>query len=711
MQVRLSHRFPRLLLTAALLLSFLLAPAAARAQGPAPDDQQGGGFENLAPGGRVNLQERVPVNYVFVGYEPGDVRASGFLARLPKRYRPISRVPSVYARKPIYLGLNYTYDHNVVYADAEYERRFFRFLSNSARPAPLTVFMNGTAEDGVIGYNNQQNNARVIRSNNYISAPAVERYLAKNPPRMGLGTQQQAARLVDTTRNTVYFINWWGNKATPRPGFKHHVYVKTNEPDPDTRYNFGVERDSRKIIAWGGTTANDEESGLGKTHRVWFYDLSAGPDAFTSNYNVDDADVDGDRVADYRIPPVWEYFIRGGYRQRSALTADLARVARYVAINLLFTSSPLYPPEFTPQLLPKAINLDLNTYEGIPGVNASRRFQKPAFVRSEVSEVHRLPYSVDANDLPFDRQARRCYELLVRPFNTGQEPQRCYPERTNYPAFANLFLNNALKIGTIRDDERANRLYEAPLINYAVEDGPNGETSPPFLGFADDNYRDGTQSFIFSFVSPGIAEAGYGLSTTEVHEYGHHLNLSHPHDGYDFERNLDYGPSGPFTYAFVGTESNTIMSYIDLNWDFSQFDRDNTNRFQASSYVKYANRIAGRILRDPDAGRAEADLREADRRIGAAKAALRRHNYNRTFDEARSAYEAVLRGARKAGVRVTESQEGVKVTPTGRTATSLVPGSYVDKPEHAHAPSALGREDGTQGATTWVTPLDKRNAP
>ena len=61
------------------------------------------------------------------------------------------------------------------------------------------------------------------------------------------------------------------------------------------------------MIAWGGTTADDEENGLGALHRVWFHDLSAGPESWTANWNVDDPDLDGNGVEDYRMPATWEY--------------------------------------------------------------------------------------------------------------------------------------------------------------------------------------------------------------------------------------------------------------------------------------------------------------------------------------------------------------------------------------------------------------------
>ena len=59
---------------------------------------------------------------------------------------------------------------------------------------------------------------------------------------------------------------------------------------------------------------------------------------------------------------------------------------------------------------------------------------------------------------------------------------------------------------------------------------------------------------------------------------------------------MDYEPTDAFFFAWAGDENNTMMSYIDLNWDFSQFDRDNAARHQAAGYILNANVIAGRIL-------------------------------------------------------------------------------------------------------------------
>ena len=379
---------------------------------PAAGFGQADRLQNLEPGGRADLDEKVPVNFVFVGYEHDDVDADKFLAGLPDRYKPVvrSRVflqrehRQIAARPELHLrlqrqirrrrlreeGLRVPVRRGEARAPHGLPETVQRQLAHVLQPA------GGDPEPCQTG------GVRDIKKNYFISAPAVEKWLAGNPPSG-----------VDTKRNTVFFINWWGDGKKPRAGFKHHVYTKANEPDPDTGFDFGEEAQSRKLIAWGGTTAEDEESGLDATRRVWFHDLSAGPDSFTDNWNVDDPDLTGDGVRDYRLPPIWEYFTPGGYRQASGLTGDLSRVSRYVAIDLFFTSSPLYPPQFTPQLLPKKINLDVNTIEGIPGTNSSERYQTPGLVLDEVSELHRLPYTSDQQDLAYEGKARNCYVLWL----------------------------------------------------------------------------------------------------------------------------------------------------------------------------------------------------------------------------------------------------------------------------------------------------------
>jgi hypothetical protein len=606
----------------------------------------GARLANLQPGELTSdLREDVPINVVFVGLEPGQVGKTAFLSGLPERSRPIVRSRLWYGLSQE-LGLDYTYDVHVKYASASWENAFFAALAGLAAPADRTDFQE---------IYNEQDGTRDVGQNHFIDAPSVEKWLIDNAP-AGVNTRQ----------NTIFFVNWWG-----RSDFIDHVYTKIGEPDPDTGHDFGLLNQSRKIIAWGGTPPDDEETGLGSrgVHRVWFFDLSAGPEAWGGNFDITNADLDGDDEPDYRIPVAWEY-AADGYRSPSALTGDLGLVARYAAINLLFTSSPIYPPYLTPELLPTTVNLDLNTYEAWEGVDASALYQKPDYVKHELAELFpEASLSSDTQDLKLRGKAEKCYVGWL-------EGVQCYPDRPEYPADANLFLYHALNINRFIDRKLRfagrNRVYEAPAFNYATGD----DLASGFLGLADDNWLDGTQSFIFNWVSPGVVEAGYGLTTTEIHEYGHHFAMSHPHDGFDSETGIDYDPTGPYYFAWSGDESNSIMSYIDLNWDFSQFDRDNMARFGAAGYIANANVIAGDILASKRANRAKRLLAAADAAVGRAEAAIAAHDYNATWFEARAAYELVLRAAAKARVAVKPSHNGWAVLPKveapERTSTNTV---------------------------------------
>jgi hypothetical protein len=630
-------------LTAALV-GASATPASAAA--PAPK------FTNLAPGGQPVLTEKVPVNVVFIGYDREQVDRSTFLSGLARKYEPVVR-SRLYYGETEKLGITYTYDYKVTYGNRSYEDKFFSQLGKLATPAPLTAYQ---AE-----YNAQEENVLDIPTNHFIDAPSVEKWLAYNPP-SGVNTRQ----------NTIFFINWYG-----RSDFKFHVYTKIGEPDPDTGYDFGANRQSRKMIAWGGTTADDEETGLRSTRRVWFHDLSAGPEANTANFIVDELDVDGDGVEDYRMPPIWEY-TAGGYRSPDALTGDLAKLTRYVALDLLMTTSPLYPVEL-PADLPKSINLDSNTYEDWPGVDASETYITPGLLVDELAELrwrNRLDY--DNQDFTLDAKNRAC---LIGEFETDET---CYPDQ-DLPPFANLFLYTDETIARTKDDEgRVD--YELPLMNYAT-----GEDLDTPLGYADDNWVDGTQSYVFSFVSPAIVESGYGLTTTQIHEAGHHLGMSHPHDGYDSESGADIDPTGEFFYAWVGDENNSMMSYIDVNWDFSQFDRDNSDRFLTAAYYEAANRLAADVLADRDARRVSGELRAADVLLGLSRKAFAAHQYRAAYALAEQAYNLVVAAAKRVGVDPAGAAKALRAEAELARVSGKVhePHEFIDTLEPGNGPRSL----------------------
>ena len=567
----------------------------------------------LEPGGFLNIEQDMTINVVFVGYEQGmgdtDINETEFLAELPDTYRTINRYPSFY-RGNEFLGVDFSFDYNIVYADTTFEDAFFGYLNSIATPMPLTIYQ--------YAYNFQSAATGFVSNNHWIDAPFVEKWLADHAePELG----------VDTTKYTVFFINWYG-----RSDFKYHVYTKTDEPDPDTAYSFGELRDSRKLIAWGGTTPDDEESGLGSLHRIWFYDLSAGPEGWTDNWNVDNN-------LGYQIPPVWEYGNLSGYRPFNSLSGDLGKVTRYVAIDLLFTTSPLYKPAISPPEIAESIQLDINVYQMDPDSNGLDYFDSP-LIADELNELKPLnTFDVELNSQDFDSRFAKVYNCFYTDVS-------CYGQRLFGIAFGDLFLYfNDHIIQFLEGDAD----YEVPVFAFNATD----ELFTGYLGYSGDDWATGTQSFVFAFDSPSVRNiSGYGFTATTIHEVGHHLGLSHPHDGYDYEANIDFGPSGDFYFAWSGNESNTIMSYIDLNWDFSQFDRDNMNRYMTSVYLNQANTILADIYASPKASQVSSLLISADAHATMALAIYNTMDYASATSHAKAAYDEVLAAAEQINVKV-----------------------------------------------------------
>jgi hypothetical protein len=609
------------------------------------------GFSNLDPGGPANLVEEVPVNIVFVGYEEDTLNLDDFLAVLPTFHNPVILFRRA-AGTNEEVGIHYTYDYNLTFTDEAFEDNFFEELSQLAVPqtGPRTISIYQAA------YNQQALRSVDIDQNYLIDAPSVEKWLAANPPPG-----------VDTGRDTMFFVNWWG-----RPDFKFHVYTDNHDPDPDTGFAWG-NLDSRWRISFGGTTQDDEETGLGAlgTHRIWFHDLSAGPDFLTGNWDVDHADLDGDGLTDAWAPPIWDYL----ERFPGSIGNDLGVLARLVAVDSVFTASPVYPPYLTFPRMPESVNLDINVYEGWKGFDASESAVRPEILREELNELVRVPMTIDVQDLKFEGQALASFENWLRgvPHYVGLG---------NTQADANLVYQEAAHLNDRLDGGGE---YEAVAAVYAL-DGRENQNNP-YIGIAEPNYYDGTQSYTFAFVDPNFGQR-FLATATLIHEYGHHFGLMHPHDAYDseFDSFISPGTRGASATQFMwtGTEVNSVMSYSFLNNDFSQFDHDNFNRFWAAGYIKSANAILPGILASPHAAAATAELSLADLEVSLAKAALAAHDYPATFDHAKLAYEHVFAGAQAAGVAVIgtnigqaippfrHGRSGAEVTADGRPLPALV---------------------------------------
>src|SRR5215207_6661021 len=79
---------------AALVVALITAMVGASAgpAGAAPKSS----YTFLDPGGQPRLTEKVPVNVVFLGYEPDQVGKVAYLSGLPEKYEPLVRYRLVY---------------------------------------------------------------------------------------------------------------------------------------------------------------------------------------------------------------------------------------------------------------------------------------------------------------------------------------------------------------------------------------------------------------------------------------------------------------------------------------------------------------------------------------------------------------------------------------------------------------------------------------
>jgi hypothetical protein len=637
------------LLGLALTLSACGGNSPADPATPTAPDPSTFNLSTLAPGQQKEIRAKLKINVVMVGYRPTvpgqvagprDVNVSDFTSILPATGRNIARIPSAYGKlEPT--GNAFDYDYNIMYANKGFEDGFFSFLAakGTGTDAALTRYQKAyncqalpKDDDAPTCKTPATNIALPVTGNLEVDGVKAENWLADHANDTG----------VDSSQYTIFLVNWYG-----RSDFKFHSYTRAEADDSDMTADeivFGGKA-SRRLNAWGGTPREGS-----KTQRVWFYDLSANPEAWTNNWDISNADVDGDQVPDYRMPPVWEYGTRKAtYRLFTKVGPDLARVARYVAVDLLFTPSPIYRAELTPPDMPENVNLNVAFKQGVGAPAPSAIFN--ATLSQDRLKVLQ-PFATISNSLreaPLSGQEFDAYKCLFPLPNPDPKlpPVLCSPDRAD--ATGDRLFNIGLT--ELQGQYKDKAAYQVPV--FAFNDNQN--TQPGLLGVAIDDGVTGTQALVYSFLTPELnKDFGYGFTDTITHEVGHHFSLSHPHDGYDAEENTDFGPSGDFAFVNAGDMSNTVMSYNDLTRGFGQFNLDSQYRYLTAAYLNNTNAVLELVQQ---AGKdkvqaVNAAAKSADNQFASAIGKYQNLDYLGAADQAHTAYRAVVDAARSAGVDV-----------------------------------------------------------
>jgi hypothetical protein len=357
---------------------------------------------------------------------------------------------------------------------------------------------------------------------------------------------------------------------------------------------------------------------------------------------VDDPDLNGDGVPDYRMPPIWEYRA-GGFHAPAQLSTDLGLVTRYVALNLLFTPSPLYDPLATRPRHGGSKVVSVDMLEDNPA-SSGLTLIKAAKVRTALARLE--PYyrfAVNVQDhQPIEPGALRAFRIWA-----GLLPENDCWNAYGTP-FAELFCYFDAHLSQYPTPHRA-RDFVMHTFAFNTTDANMGQWLG-LGGYTDDNWRNGAPSYIYEFSYPSAVAYGYGHTATVIHENGHFLGLSHPHDGYDSATHVDYSANGPYFFAWSGDESHTVMHYLALTTQFGVFNRDNMNRWQVAALVRQGDALLVQ-LRGQQNAPAEAGLLDGYSKARAtAVTQLDAWDFAGAAQTAETGYEALETAADVLGV-------------------------------------------------------------
>ncbi len=600
----------------AVTAGFLLAAQPAAAAGP---PGLGGGaplrLSEIQPAGHPALHIATPVNIVFVGYQPKAIDVHRILSQLPAKGDPIVRTDPAFGLPGTAqdVGLRYDYRYRVQFASNAFDDAFFGYLSSIAIVGPIDYYQQF--------YNDQlHNDLDVGPTTAYIDANATEAWLE----------QQSRQRLgIVPDEDTVFLVNWYG-----RADFQFHDYYHLGNIDPATGFDYGTLSESL-TRAWGGNSGP-----------TWFYDLSAGPDWDDNSYDVDDAQFDDEGVTEYRMPPIWEYGNTTAYRPFTDLSGDLAKVIRYDAIDMLFTPSPIFDPAATVPSPGGAKRIEVDVFEGDPANNGLSHLVAGVIQNSAQDLEPYYAVTASVTDQPLSDGVLDTYDIATGVSNA--------PGCSDFMTFGPLGFPEA-ELGCYFRDHRAQYFPTAPGdAVIPVADFTVPQYAFDFSGSTDPDFETGVPDLITEWdvaPPPGFVSLA-GITLTTIHESGHFVGLSHPHDGYDSTSGIELGPFGAFNFAWDSDESATPMSYLPDGGSltFDRFDRDNMSRWQVARLLDLADTDAAAVLSRKHSSQVDVQLAAADAEFSRAVAALHWSDWLAAATAAVAGYNDMQRADAAVGV-------------------------------------------------------------
>jgi hypothetical protein len=358
--------------------------------------------------------------------------------------------------------------------------------------------------------------------------------------------------------------------------FQSATYDQMNDPKsfPPTPHYYSVyyqdwDRDYRPAyrefgVAWGGT------------HRLWYLDLSAGPEFWTWATQSDVpyvplqvalkafdikpdtqlgkrwlseyiADYIGEAVKNFAIPQfVYAPSYSGRYRI-VAYVFDNRTEDEKKQVTLRSTVNAEWITEAFQQLFPYS---RVETVVKIKDVSEYPRLQE---------QILKYTYaSGNSSQSPYV-DLRSIYSYLQTHLNMFVPDYRRDQTEFTIPVFAFAF-SGTIRFGYtykwyVMDDPTFNKdLYGISLGDLAM------------IGLAHSDFLLGNNA------NPPQLDKGIGYTQVIIHESGHMIGLMHPHQ-----------------YGSLGDYVSSAMSYYTWEYSFSQFDCDAVQRGQADQFIMEAS--------------------------------------------------------------------------------------------------------------------------
>jgi hypothetical protein len=260
------------------------------------------------------------------------------------------------------------------------------------------------------------------------------------------------------------------------------------------------------------------------------------------------------------------------------------------------------------QLLPMSVYLDPDL--ALEGIQALQPY---------------IPLDSSLTVRPLEGDDLEAYEIMSRSFGQVDMPDGCWKRYDSF--YAQFYCYVAENLDEFAEAGPAD--WALPMLLYEVSDetsdtrgrfhplgvATSAPNDKPYTVFA--QTIEGARAFAYG-ATPGI-----GMTDVAEHEVGHHVGLSHEHDGWDGETNNPFGAyAATWMWALDGCQCT--MGYLN-SADFGQFEMDAVDRALAARTYTTAfallpelsgatrAKVKGKLSDTLDALRAE-DYRQAVKR-------------------------------------------------------------------------------------------------